>query len=216
MSQIIMPICPLCRKDNSFLLARLGERRYLSCRECQLVFLSPEQRLPLDVERERYLQHNNHPDDPEYRKFLDRLLTHLKPNLQEGEKGLDYGAGPGPTLSLMLEEQGFTMNIYDPFFAPDPASLDQVYDFITCTETVEHFFCPAEEFARFNSMLRPGGWLGIMTEMLKADQEFEKWWYHRDPTHVSFYRKETMRWIGRKYGWEAVFPGRNVTLFQKE
>ncbi len=167
------------------------------------------------MELEQYLQHNNDPDDPQYRKFLSRLLTHLTPNLTDGASGLDYGAGPGPTLSIMLEERGFNMNIYDPFFAPDPDVLNQVYDFITCTEAVEHFFNPAYEFARLDSMLKPGGWLGIMTMMLTSDIKFEDWWYHREPTHVSFYQQETMQWIANQFKWDVIFPQRNVILFRK-
>jgi hypothetical protein len=210
-----MPICPLCQQDNSFFFARVNERTYWSCRECYLVFLSPEQRLPSDMELDRYLQHNNRPDDPQYRKFLSRLLKPLTPNLTEGARGLDYGAGPGPTLSVMLEEQGFPTNIYDPFFAPDLAVLTQVYDFITCTEAAEHFFNPADEFARLDSMLKPCGWLGIMTEMLTSNHRFEDWWYHRDPTHVSFYRQETMWWLAHTLNWELTLPLWNVALFQK-
>ncbi len=106
------------------------------------------------------------------------------------------------------------MSVYDPFFAPDPAVLDGSYDFITCTETVEHFFSPADEFERLNKMLRNGGWLGVMTEM-RNDSSFENWWYTRDPTHVCFYRVETMEWIALHFGWTLERPHRNVTLFRK-
>jgi len=180
-----------------------------------MIFLSPEQRLGAKEERERYLEHENNPSDPQYREFLSRLSSHLMPHLSPDAHGLDYGAGPGPTLSLMLEEQGFPVKIYDPFFAPDSSVLAQIYDFITCTETVEHFFDPANEFILLDAMLKPGGWLGIMTEMVVPDYQFETWWYHRDSTHVCFYQQETMAWIADKFGWAVIFPCRNVTLFRK-
>ncbi len=210
-----MPICPLCQQEKPFLLVHINHRTYWRCRECCLIFLSPEQRLPVDRERERYLQHNNHPDDRKYRQFLNRLLNPLLPHLPQGARGLDFGAGPGPTLSVMLEERGYHMNIYDPFFAPDTSVLEDTYDFITCTETVEHFFNPSCEFGRLDSMLKPEGWLGIMTEMFTSEHKFKDWWYHRDPTHVCFYQQETMLWIAGVFGWKAVFPRRCVTLFQK-
>lgn len=129
--------------------------------------------------------------------------------------GLDYGCGPGPTLSVMLEERGFAMEIYDPFFAPEAGVLQRCYDFITCTETVEHFHSPADEFNQLNRLLRPGSWLGVMTEMMPEEGAFADWYYVRDPTHVCFYRRQTMDWLARNYGWSAQFPHRNVALFNK-
>lgn len=137
------------------------------------------------------------------------------PRLPPGASGLDYGSGPGPTLSVMVEERGFSMDIYDPYFAPDSTVFARTYDFITCTGTAEHFYHPIREFRRFDNVLQGGGWLGVMTELLLSDDDFEGWGYHRDPTHVCFYRRETMEWIARRFGWCVTFPRKNVTLFRK-
>ena len=51
----------------------------------------------------RALVHNNNPYDSEYRKFLSKIIEPLIDKIIPGAKGLDYGSGPGPTLSLMLE-----------------------------------------------------------------------------------------------------------------
>lgn len=107
------------------------------------------------------------------------------------------------------------MKVYDPYFAPDTRVLARPYDFITCSETAEHFFHPGKEFARLDSLLRPGGWLGVMTEILYDDRHFTDWWYVRDPTHVSFYRPETLEWAGGHFGWTIEKPVRNVVLFYK-
>ena len=54
-----------------------------------------------------------------YREFLSRLEHPPNvPKLPAAAEGLDFGSGPGPTLSVMLEEQGYRMSLYDPFFAP--------------------------------------------------------------------------------------------------
>lgn len=134
--------------------------------------------------------------------------------LPRGAEGLDFGSGPGPTLSEMLGEAGFCVKVYDPFFAPDAQALNDTYDFITCTETAEHFFHPAHEFDRLHRMLRPGGWLALMTEHYE-DQPFEQWWYARDPTHACFYRARTMTWLADHYRWRMVTPHRNVRMFQR-
>lgn len=207
--------CPLCRSEPIRQLAIADSKTYWRCDVCHLTFLSSESYLSPEAELARYLLHENSPEDYRYREFLSRLTDHLIPRLLPGAKGLDFGSGPGPTLSVMLEEAGFPMDIYDPYFASDTAPLRRTYGFITCTETVEHFHHPAKEFQRFDGLLRRGGWLGIMTEMLESDKDFVDWWYHSEPTHVCFYKRETMEWIATRYRWRVEYPRKNVTLFHK-
>ena len=107
------------------------------------------------------------------------------------------------------------MRLFDVYFYPDLALLDDHYDFITCTETIEHFYRPDEEFARFDRMLRPGGWLALMTCFLTDDQRFASWHYRRDPTHVVFYREATLRHIADRFGWTCEIPVKDVALMQK-
>lgn len=168
-----------------------------------------------EAERARYLEHQNHPYDERYRGFLGRLARPLLARLQRGQRGLDFGSGPGPTLSLILEEAGMIMNNYDPFFAPDLQVLDQNYDFITSTETWEHFRNPAVEIERQVNLLKPGGILAVMTQMLSPTQDFSEWYYQRDPTHIGFFQRATMKFIAEHLGWELEFPDNNVTFFIK-
>lgn len=207
--------CPLCAATGPIPFAEAQGRSYYECARCRLVAMAPGDRPSAQEERARYEMHENHPDDPGYRGFLNRLAAPLIDRLPAGAEGLDYGSGPGPALSRMLREAGHPTAIYDPFFAPDRSVLDRTYRFITCTETAEHFHAPGKEFERMNSLLRPGGWLGLMTEVRDASQPFESWWYTRDATHVCFYSADTFGWIGRHFGWELERPHRNVALFRK-
>lgn len=207
--------CPLCDSSGLQEFSRLQGRLYLDCAVCGLLHVSPEHRLGAAAEREHYGSHRNYPDDPRYRAFLDRLAIPLGERLSAGASGLDYGAGPGPALARMLEERGFEMEIYDPFFAPNGEALERCYDFVTCTETAEHFFSPGAEFERLDGLLLAGGWLGVMTEMVQEDRDFARWRYARDPTHVSFYRPRTMEWIATRHGWKMEIPGPNLALFRK-
>lgn len=166
-------------------------------------------------EHAQYQLHQNEVDDPDYRAFLSKLATPLIEKLAPVSEGLDYGCGPGPALAAMLSEAGHEMSVYDPLFYPDPDTLKETYDFITCTEVVEHLHKPAREFARLNELLRPGGWLGIMTTLQTDDAAFANWHYRRDPTHVVFYRMSTMEHIARQYGWLCSSPTKNVVLMHK-
>ena len=176
----------------------------------------PRFHLPPDAETpERYLLHDNDPDDAGYRAFLSRLWNVLRPMLSEGELGLDYGCGPGPALAQMMREDGFRVNLYDLYFFPEPEPLTRAYDFITCTETLEHLRNPMEALTLFDSILKPSGKLGVMTGILDDRSKFASWHYQRDPTHITFYTTQTMRWIAARMNWTAEFPAPNIAIFTK-
>jgi SAM-dependent methyltransferase len=209
------PACPLCGDAPRREPVRAHGRRYHDCDGCGLVFVDPADRPAPAAERARYDEHHNDPADAGYRAFLERVAQPVAERVEPGAKGLDYGSGPGPALAEMLRERGYAMAIYDPFYAPDAAALEREYDFITCTETAEHFHAPAAEFARLDRMLRPGGLLAVMTEPRRDDRDLAAWWYIRDPTHVCFYRDRTFEWIARRFGWALERPARTVAIFRK-
>lgn len=188
-------------------------RRYFSCPKCALIHLHPEQRLSAPAERARYELHENDPADRDYVGFLRRLADPMMERLQPGARGLDFGCGPAPVLAELLTAAGFPCAAYDPFFAPDETLLDDRYDYVTCSEVVEHAHDPAGMFATLHGLLVPGAVLGVMTMFYRNRSAFADWWYRRDPTHVCFYNEDTMRWIGERHGWVTNFPAPNVTLF---
>ncbi len=206
--------CLLCRSAGVDPYVNAHGRPHYTCNRCGLIFVHPDYHPDADTERARYETHNNTPSDNRYRAFLNQLAEPLVCRLPSTADGLDYGSGPGPTLSVMLEEQGYEVAIYDPFFAPDTDVLERTYDFITCSETIEHFHFPRREFERLSDLLRPGGLLAVMTTWAD-EKDFETWSYARDVTHVSFYRKETMHWIADHFGWTLDIPQQNVALFRK-
>jgi hypothetical protein len=213
--------CVLCDNANTEHLHRdelLFEfiRDYYHCKECYLVFVPPDQRLQPEVEFSRYEEHQNHPEDPDYRKFLSRLSQPLLERMEPESYGLDFGSGPGPTLSIMLEEAGHKVELFDIFYANNPAVFKYEYDFITSTETVEHLFDPLGELNRLWSCLRKGGWLGIMTQRVGNVDEFINWYYKNDDTHVVFFSDETFLWLGRLWGVTPEFVRNDVVFFKKQ
>lgn len=195
--------------------ARVDARDYWRCGACEAVFLDPAQRLTQAQEQEHYRLHRNDVDDPGYRRFLSRLATPLLEKLAPGASGLDYGCGPGPALAAMLTEAGHAMSLYDPLFRDERSVLDRTYDFVTCTEVAEHFHHPRDEFERLDGLLKPGGWLAVMTAFLEDGEDFARWHYRRDPTHVVFFREATFHVIARQRGWHCEIPVANVALMRK-
>lgn len=51
------------------------------------------------------------------------------------------------------------MQCYDPFFFPDESLLSNKYDFVTCTEAIEHFFEPKKEWKILLNLLKENGML---------------------------------------------------------
>ena len=100
-------------------------------------------------------------------------------------------------------------------FTNDAGLLERAYDFVTCTETVEHFRDPSRAFTTLISLVRPGGWIGILTQVLTDEVEFETWYYRLDFTHVSFYSRATLDWIATQHGLELDFRAPNVVLYHK-
>lgn len=210
------PPCPLCRQGPGQLFTEISDGAvWYACPSCALVYRPPGH-LP-DSEREyrEYRRHTNSRFEAGYRRFLSKLAEPLLAVLPPGSQGLDYGCGPGPALAQMLEEAGHGVALYDPFFAPDPSPLAATYDFVTCTETAEHFHDPAGEVARLVRLVRPGGWLALMTGWLTAETDFIAWGYRRDPTHVALYSRATMAWIAAAFGCTLTVPRKDVALLRK-
>jgi cyclopropane fatty-acyl-phospholipid synthase-like methyltransferase len=163
----------------------------------------------------RYLNHRNDPQDLHYRNFLTPIKTAMLPYLKPGQNGLDFGSGPGPTLSVMFQEEGYKMETFDLFFNNDEQTLKHKYDFIVSTETVEHFDNPMKEFVLLSKLLKSKGTLGIMTSILYRHIKFSDWYYILDPTHVGFYSPETFEYIGNLFKYTLYTPTDNVYIFTK-
>jgi len=205
---------------------------YHRCNDCCYVFQDEQSRLTPDNEKIRYNEHNNDPNDSRYRKFLSPLANAVVPFLKPNAIGLDFGCGPGPTLSLLMEEKGFACKNYDPFFYPNLPDHDQdndddsderlsmKYDYILSSEVFEHLHDPRKELKYLNSLLKKNGVLGIMTSRVNGDVDgelFEKWWYRRDPTHVGFFARESFIKVRDDFFPNASveFPSKSITVIRK-
>ena len=208
-------ICPLCKGENTMPYFRDRFRDYLSCAACALIFVPAKFHLSDKREKQRYDLHDNDPTDPRYRAFLSRLYNPLKARLRKGARGLDFGCGPGPTLSVMFRECGYAMDTYDKFYARNPEVFQRAYDFVTATEVFEHLRDPQFELQRLYRLVKPGGVLGAMTKLATDRAAFENWHYKRDPTHICFFSKATFEWLCHLWRSKVEFIGADVILIFK-
>ena len=208
--------CPLCESDNSQEVpVAVSKRRFYRCNICDFLWVPAEHHISLEAERQRYLHHNNLPEDAGHRAFLSRLSSPMIAVLSSGARGLDFGSGPSPTLCSMFSDAGYRVDRYDPFFGPYEIKEGQ-YDFITSTEVVEHFRTPRKELDKIYTLLSQGGYLGVMTQEVPDDSlRREQWYYFRDTTHVSFFTDRSMQWWSSLVGLKTVYRSKGVWIFQK-
>ncbi|WP_083887135.1 class I SAM-dependent methyltransferase [Nodosilinea nodulosa] len=221
--------CPLCYGNQAREIHRdqgskgdrppvvsLNLRAYYRCDRCNLIFVLPGSFLTPQAEKAEYDRHQNDSCDPGYRRFLGRLATPLIGCLAPQSQGLDFGSGPGPTLSVMLEEAGHSVALFDLFYANNVDVFDRQYAFITATEVIEHLRQPRLELDRLWRCLRPGGWLGIMTKLSRDDAAFARWHYKSDRTHICFFSRQTFEWLAKRWQAKLTILGQDVILLHKE
>ena len=207
--------CPLCGEAESEEFWRDRRREYLRCQVCSLVWVPSRFHVSAKAEKAEYELHQNDPSDIGYRNFLGRLAAPLLARLATGARGLDFGAGPGPTLSIMMREKGYAVDTYDLYFNSDSTVFKKKYDFITATEVVEHLRDPRRELERLFSMLQPGGVLAIMTKLALGAAEFSTWHYKNDKTHIVFFSEDTFRWLAATWKCTVTFEAADVIFIMK-
>jgi hypothetical protein len=130
--------CPLCGAIKELLFVQgPDKRKYIFCATCFLIYVDKQDLLNKEDERKRYLTHNNSVDQEGYVQFLSQAIDPALKFLAKDMVGVDYGGGPGPTLSTLLLRKGYECEDYDPFFMEH--DLEKKFDFIFCTEAFEHF-----------------------------------------------------------------------------
>jgi len=207
--------CPLCKNRDVTLFLYAENRDYLHCKCCDLVYVPSIYFLSTEDEKAKYDNHQNSPQNQGYRDFLNRLLKPLCQLIPQNAYGLDFGSGPGPTLSIIMREYGYDMDIYDYFYHHDLSVFEKKYDFITTTEVIEHLYHPYEEITKLWSILNSGGVLGIMTAFRPDDDEFGKWYYKRDLTHIRFFTQNSFRWLADELDADLIVPQSGVVILKK-
>lgn len=192
--------CTLCKAR----LCKKLDEEYYECSRCQA--LLRDERLYLDrkEEREFYLTHENDVNDPRYQKFTAPISKYVLKHFTPQNQGLDFGSGTGPVISKVLNDHGYRIQQYDPYFANRPENLEKQYDYIVSCEVIEHFYEPRKEFAMLKSMLKPEGQLICMTSLYQSHIDFSNWRYRKDPTHVIIYQEATLQYIAEAFDFKSV------------
>jgi len=195
--------CPLCSSSSS-VFYQFKKQLYHQCNNCWGIFVDKSLIPSREAEMVRYQKHQNNVEDDGYRNFVSPITSAIMKDFSTNHKGLDFGAGTGPVVSKILEDNNFQIKQYDPFFHNLPSLLESQYDFIAACEVIEHFHDPKKEFNLLKRLLQKNGKLYCMTNLYSESINFHNWDYKSDITHVFFYHKKTIHWIKEEFGFSSV------------
>jgi len=208
-------VCRLCSSRGVRLL-RAGGLEYAECLRCGYIGLGRRFFPDREAEEARYRLHHNDPAEPGYRAYLSSFIEEaLAPRLEAGADILDFGSGPTPALSVLLDERGYRAVPVDPYFEPSASWRRREWKAIALHEVAEHLRFPARTLSALARRLAPGGVLAIRTRFAPENgREFESWWYRQDITHLGFFRPASFRLLAERLGLETalVAPPDTVAL----
>jgi len=198
--------CPLClSKSNWFCEYFENPINFYKCSNCYSIFKESQSYLDSKSEKERYNLHENDVHDQDYQNFVSPITNTIISNFDIDCRGLDFGCGPGPVIAHVLKKSGYRIELFDPFYFPNPSIKKQKFDFIICCEVMEHFHLPSKEFKFLKSLINSNGRLYCKTQLISNTicvDDFKNWYYKNDPTHVFFYSPIALEYIKAKEGFQ--------------
>lgn len=205
--------CPLCNSLAGY-FNTYKNRLYNRCTSCASVFLDIRDLPPPQDEKQRYDLHENTLHNKGYVDFLSPLIKAIIEKETVSKVGLDYGSGPNPVLSKILESKGYSVFQYDTFYSKEEKNLELEYDFIICCEVIEHFHKPAEEFKVLKSLLKENGRVYCKTSLLDKTIDFNNWSYKNDFTHSFFYTRNSLSYIKDFFGFKDLIYHKDYFILQ--
>ncbi|MBN2737576.1 MAG: class I SAM-dependent methyltransferase [Spirochaetales bacterium] len=195
-------VCPLC-SSHTLEKIQAPQKLYYRCLTCDLIHIDPSHCLAPEEEKIRYGFHNNSLENKGYVDFLMQFIHFIPPELLTPKSAiLDFGCGPTPVLSLLLEQQGLSPTLYDRYFFPETPWRRQKYQLILVHEVIEHIQNPAEYFKTWGQILAPSGRLIIRSHFHpQENSDFLKWWYILDNTHISFFSEKSYDYLEKQGLW---------------
>lgn len=210
--------CKICNNKTVIIYDKQFDINYYNCTNCDCIFINPDNIVAKEEELKIYNYHKNTLENAGYvnmfRDFITKTIVPYKSNIKSA---LDFGSGPEPVLAHLLREEGFEVDIYDPFYSADKVYENKTYDLITSTEVFEHLSEPVKTLETLCKSLNPNGIISIMTLFhLQDSEKFQNWWYRRDCTHIFFYSHDTFKYLAEAFNLKILLlDSKNLCVMQK-
>jgi len=215
MHQTVYSRCLICDSPWGSFTTPRDCKKYYRCSKCGYIHLLPEFYPSPAEERARYLKHNNSRENTGYVDYLNSIISGwILPRKENVSQILDFGSGPVPVFASLLEEHGFQVSLYDPFFAPREVNLEKTYQMITFIEVIEHVKDPIDVLEKVKSLIPQGSCILIATLLYTDKTNFPAWWYRMDSTHRGFFSEKTFGIISKLLSFTgcSVFENRIILL----
>ena len=209
--------CKICNSQTTRWNDAPSHQFYHHCQNCEALFLDEQFHLTISDEKKCYDNHRNSLENEGYvqmfESFLDFFWEAIKPN----SLALEFGSGPTPVLTVLLEKRGVRVHGYDKVYQPELTYQNHCYDFITSTEVFEHLSDPKAVLLHVQEYLKPKGIVALMTLFHTNDeQQFVQWWYKRDKTHITFFTLKTITVLADTCGFDVIkSDGKRIAVLQK-
>ena len=209
--------CHICNEITETFIHEKTNISYYHCKSCEYIFKSPEYYQDFDIQEERYDLHTNDENDEGYIAYFQRFIDFIYPFVSSSKSALDFGCGASSILSKMFEKRRIPCDYYDPIYHPNGMNDNKKYDLIVSTEVFEHLHQPKEVFVSLLERLNKGGYLAIQTQFHTNNiEDFKKWYYHQDPTHVVFFSAQTFKVLCEDLACTFIVDnGKNMLILQK-
>jgi SAM-dependent methyltransferase len=209
--------CKICSTKTKHFEDDELKKTFFHCSCCELIFLDKKSFVTAQNEKKQYDQHNNSLENEGYVKMFDDFLDFSLEGVHV-KTVLDFGSGPTPVLAELLKQRGFLVDYFDKFYQPKKIYENKSYDLITTTEVFEHLENPKEVLNTLTKHLNPDGIISLMTLFHTNKQEdFLKWWYRRDPTHITFFTPKSIEFMASECGLKVLkTDNKRVIILQKK
>jgi SAM-dependent methyltransferase len=188
--------CRLCTSRSTALFCTDSNRDFYRCDTCSLIFVPEKDYVSIAAEKERYRLHNNTFENSEYVAYLQSVAGELQRIPLKKPAVLDYGCGEHKVLTRLLRRQGIPCTPYDPLYDSFFTAAEHQFDVVVLCEVIEHFRDIRKEEALIDTVLKPGGYILIKTEIYDEHRDFSTWWYTKDSTHINFFTLPALEKFG--------------------
>jgi len=213
--------CNLCGADNCTKIFSVDDTFLVKCKRCGFLFLNP---IPTEKELRNYYDNLSgfeiEPLDRspiEYDKSAERLQL-IEKIIKKG-KLLDVGSG-GSNFLYIAKNKGW--NTYSLDIRQEVLRLlkkqgiktiderkirNGFFDVITLTQVLEHMAYPLRKLKFYRKKLRDGGIIVIEVpniESLGAKFLRDKWYFIKNPDHISYFSRKTLSKFLEKAGFEII------------
>jgi len=208
--------CLICNSSTEHFIDKKDNIEYFECDSCQCIIKSKDNFVDFNKQKQRYDLHENSENSSGYREYFNRFLDFVLDDGKDIKSALDFGCGATSLLAKILKEKNIECDFYDPIYYRDN-NYNKSYDLIVSIEVFEHLHNPKKIFEELVDKLNPKGYLAIQTAFHPQNRDnFLKWYYKLDPTHIIFFSPHTFNILAKEYNLEILkHNSKNIILMQK-